>query len=455
MKMDVDMGLIIFTNGTTGTFSNEEFHVDTEMYTSMANMDKIYFIEHGTTHVHTPVALADKAATCTENGYTDRTFCEACNSVVEWGTTIVATGHDFVISVDKLACDCGRDSTATGLQTIGGKNYYAVNGKLQSGWINIDEQWYFFNKNNFEGANGQQYADNGIKFAFENGRLLSGSWDKSAYGTRYWYGPGFYKDTSPDPDSARPYEIDGKTYLFSRNGWVRAGIVHFFSAGTIIYYDCAEEDGAATLYTGPYGNYFYIDGLKETGYKLVEHEGYYYYISDGHKLAKNVTLYLNKVLAGTGLAAGKYTFDADGKMLLKNGPVGDYFYKDNVMLKAYQIVEYEGSYYYVSDGHKLAKNVTLYLSKVLEGTGLAAGKYTFDADGKMIIKNGPVGDYFYRNGVKLLAYQIVEYEGDYYYVSDGHRIVKNQTLFLNKVLEGTGLPAGSYTFDADGKMILN
>ena len=108
--MDVDKGLVTFTNGKTGTFSNEEFHVDTEMYTIMANMDKAYFAEHGTTHVHVPYALADKAATCTENGYTGRTFCDGCNSVVEWGTTISATGHTFKISGNKLACDCGRAS---------------------------------------------------------------------------------------------------------------------------------------------------------------------------------------------------------------------------------------------------------------------------------------------------------------------------------------------------------
>ena len=88
MKMDVDMGLITHTNGNTSTFSNEEFHVDTEMYTTNQAIDKTYFLEHGTTHVHTPVALDDKAPTCTETGYEGRTFCEGCNSVVEWGTTI-------------------------------------------------------------------------------------------------------------------------------------------------------------------------------------------------------------------------------------------------------------------------------------------------------------------------------------------------------------------------------
>ena len=104
------------------------------------------------------------------------------------------------------------------------------------------------------------------------------------------------------------------------------------------------------------------------------------------------------------------------------------------------------------------------MNKILEGTGLAAGTYSFDAEGKMIIpetpeepelKNGVVGDYFYLNGVKQLAYQLIEYEGSYYYVSDGHKVAKNITLYLNKALAGTGLTAGEYYFDVDGKMILD
>ncbi|MBR6559012.1 MAG: phosphodiester glycosidase family protein, partial [Clostridia bacterium] len=229
MKMDVDMGLITFTNGTTGTFSNEEFHVDTEMYTIMAGMDKAYFTEHGTTHVHTPVAIEDKAATCSEYGYTGRTFCYGCNSPVEWGTIIPATGHTFEISGDKLSCACGTESTATGLISYEGKNYYAVNGKLTGGWITVDDEWYCFDTKTFAGLDGEHYNEQAVLFRYDNGRLISGSWAKTKTGTRYWYGPGYYRDMSPELSSARPYEIDGKTYLFDRNGYMKTGIARFYS----------------------------------------------------------------------------------------------------------------------------------------------------------------------------------------------------------------------------------
>ena len=96
-----------------------------------------------------------------------------------------------------------------------------------------------------------------------------------------------------------------------------------------------------------------------------------------------------------------------------------------------------------------------------DGTPMTLGTYEFDADGKMIVKNGPVGDYFYKNNVKQLAYQLVEYKGDFYFINDSqNRIAKNIKLYLSaQFVEGKYFPDGSpvqvgyYNFDAEGKMI--
>ena len=465
LKMDVDMGLITFVNGSTGTFSNEEFHVDTEMYTSMANMDKVYFVEHGTTHVHTPVALEDKEPTCSEMGYTDRTFCEGCNSVVEWGTSIPVTGHTFEISDGEIVCACGKKSNVSGLQTFDDVNYYAVNGKLNSGWFDVDGVWYYFDKTTFAGADGEQYADKGVKFTFDNGRLTTGTWTRDSAGKRYWYGPGYYRDATPEATSCRPYEIDGKTYLFSRKGYMQTGIAAYFDAttmvsgkGVMIYYDCGE-DGAATLFTGVHNDYYYKEGLRQKCFQLVEFDGNYYFLNDGHKIAKNKTLYLSdKFVEGFGLRAGNYTFGADGKMVIKNGPQADgTFYLKGIQQKCYQLVEFEGNYYFINDGHKIVKNRNLYLSgRFTEPVGLPIGSYYFDEEGKMVIKNGPQEDgTFYINNVQQKCYQLVEFEGNYYFINDGHKIVKNRNLYLaNRFLEGTGLTVGSFYFDEEGKMVI-
>lgn len=43
---------------------------------------------------HTVVKEADKAATCTENGYKGREYCSVCNTTIKERTIIPATGHD-------------------------------------------------------------------------------------------------------------------------------------------------------------------------------------------------------------------------------------------------------------------------------------------------------------------------------------------------------------------------
>ena len=222
-------------------------------------------------------------------------------------------------------------------------------------------------------------------------------------------------------------------------------------------------------FTGIKGDYFYKNDVRQKAYQLVEFEGNYYFINDSHKLAKNKTLYLSERFVegftykdGTPLAVGYYEFDENGKMIIHNGVVGDYFYKNNERLKAYQLIEFEGDFYFINDSHKLAKNKTLYLSDKFvngftyeDGTPLQPGYYTFDENGKMVMLDGPVDDYFYKDNVRLKAYQLVEYEGDIYFVYNSHKLAKNTRLYLSeRFVEGTDLKVGWYNFDSDGKLII-
>ena len=155
------------------------------------------------------------------------------------------------------------------------------------------------------------------------------------------------------------------------------------------------------------------------------------------------------------------------RKMIKNGVIGDYLYINNVRLNCYQLINYEGNYYFISDGHKIAKNCRLYLSSKFvsghtyaDGTPMTEGYYTFDENGKMVGKNGPIGDYFYRNDVRLLAYQLVEYEGSYYFIGDAHKIAKNTKIWLSAkyvagktYADGSMIEVGYHTFDANGKMI--
>ena len=156
-------------------------------------------------------------------------------------------------------------------------------------------------------------------------------------------------------------------------------------------------------------------------------------------------------------------------MIIKNGPIGDYFYKNNVIQKAYRLVEYEGNFYFIDAGNKLLKNTRVYLSekyvsgfKYPDGLELTAGRYEFDAEGKMIIKNGIVGDYLYKNGVIQKCYQLVNYGDDFYFIDEGNKLLKNIRVYLKAKFvagvvtkDGYMLETGDYTFDENGRMVLN
>ncbi|MBQ9413551.1 MAG: tyrosine-protein phosphatase, partial [Clostridia bacterium] len=170
-------------------------------------------------------------------------------------------------------------------------------------------------------------------------------------------------------------------------------------------------------------------------------------------------------LEGTGYSAGYYQFDETGKMLTKDGPAFDcYFYYNNVKQLAYQLLPYNGNYYFIAENNKFVTSVSRNLSAAMvEGTPFPAGKYDFDETGALITKNGPNADgYFYLNGVKQRAYQLIEFEGDYYYISDKHMYCKGRAGYLNETIvegktfaDGTPIPAGYYSFDKQGRMIIN
>jgi hypothetical protein len=222
---------------------------------------------------------------------------------------------------------------------------------------------------------------------------------------------------------------------------------------------------------GVYEGVYYHDGFKTPYYGLVQWEGDYYYVADYAEVVCNEKKYVSNTNGltwadGTPIAKGNYEFGADGKMIIKNGPQADgFFYVNGTQLKAYQLVKYEGAYYFVAEYNKYVvdKSVTLTKDRLAAaGLDLVAGKYYFDAEGKLVIpepKNGPQADgYFYVNDVKQTGYKLLEYNGNYYFVGDYNKYAVNKFVTLTRArLDEAGLtdvPAGKYEFDAEGKMII-
>ena len=510
VKVDVDLGKITYvadyTSDVLNTFSNEEFSVDTEWYTSGLKTDATYKAEHATAHVHTAAVMDDKAATCTEDGYTGRTYCEVCASVVEWGTTAEATGHSYDFVEDVLQCVCGElftgihtdgieyvDGVAlsgwvgdsyyangeklTGIQKVtapdsedefyydfgedgvcenktkytgifqDGQVYrYAYLGVLTSGWQNIDEEWYYFSSSTMANVSGV-YEIGGVTYEFEeNGKLTTGVWVNAFNGYRYYYGPSYYIWAW--------WEIDGEWYYFqdgvrltgyqyvALNGEPRKFRWHYFDENGVSQ---GLANGMGTSADGT--RYYFEDGKSVSGLRYVDGE-YYCFISGGN-VVRSQKYYVWETYCD--LPEGTYEFGADGKLV--NGLVqkddGVYFYTLGQTGQTVGLTQIGEDYYFIDYDGKCA---TGKLHAWATNCDLPIGTYEFGADGKML--NGIVekeeGTYYYTLGSVGQVVGLIQVD-DYYYFVDysGKCATGKQYVWATNC----DLQIGHYEFGENGKML--
>jgi hypothetical protein len=180
--------------------------------------------------------------------------------------------------------------------------------------------------------------------------------------------------------------------------------------GDSVFYQCEK------LLDGDDGIY-YVDGAKTNAGVVVEN-GDYYYAQWGGQIATNCSMWLSNTNGY--FPAGVYRIDAEGKILLDTAIVEEdgtlYYYENGCKTDFPGLVLLDGAYYYVQSGAVVATNTTLWVEK--NNNLKPKGTYTFGADGKMVIYNGVVGDYYYVDGIKVNA-GLIEFEGNYYYTISG------------------------------------
>ena len=98
-------------------------------------------------------------------------------------------------------------------------------------------------------------------------------------------------------------------------------------------------------------------------------------------------------------------------------------------------------------------NASLYVVDAKTNNLAPAGKYFFDADGKLVPNNGIVDGYYYENNVLVKGKGIIEFEENLYFVKQNGSILKDSTLFVAASKTNGLVEAGSYRFDADGKLV--
>ena len=148
----------------------------------------------------------------------------------------------------------------------------------------------------------------------------------------------------------------------------------------------------------------------------------------------------------------------------KNGIIKDSdgeirYYENNVPVYK-KLVKSGNDYYYFNSSKKAVRNTRYAFSESAANGLLPAGEYSFGADGKLIEgsnEDGVVFDYdgeirYYENNVPVYK-KLVKFEDGYYYFNSAKKAVRNTRYAFSESAANGLLPAGEYTFGADGKII--
>ena len=397
---------------------------------------------------HIEVIRNAKEVTDTEDGYTGDTYCSVCNELLKEGEIIYHNGwrkdgdsyyfyqdHTPVTGTVRVPYPSAELLPGYGPDAEDAE----VNVPGQEGnpdnydYPDRESALFVFDENGvFQKDQCGVYNDNGVTRWINNGMVV-------------WHA-GLIKDG----DDYRYFKRNGmvtniETYVAKTNGLLNAAKYTFDSEGKLMQLQGLHEDLNGNLC-------YYVDYVKNYA-GLVEVEGNYYYIASDLKAVKNGTYYVTKT--NDLKPAGFYTFDADGKMVIKNGLINEngdlYFYVDGAKTAA-GLIEVDGNYYYIASNLKAVKNAKHYVFADRANGLKSAGWYWFNEDGTMFLdgireENGT--KYYYKDGVKNYA-GLIEIDGEYYYVKSDCSIVCGRSYYVTK---NNGLaPSATYTFGADGRM---
>ncbi len=456
-------------------------------------------------HYHdSELTILNKDATCTQAGYENRTYCETCKSVVDYGTVIEATGHNYVVNGDELVCDKGDHTVnITGLFKTNGKIYCLIGGKLVADWQNVDGKYVYVEPSTKEVQVGTVTVS-GITYNTDENGFVEPVWVTNEKGSKLSYGPEFY--------TREWVELNGDKYYFGTDSYVYTGLraivvnrsnpkegyrVYTFAEDGKLLDEMLDVNG---IITTDCDGIFYVENGKSVYGGLMLIDGSYYYAKTSGQVLTNIKYWITKT--NNLLPEAYYEFGADGKMLNppvvepeqppvnpepdtpvepeeKNGIVEEdgklWWYVDGV--KTYGgLMFIDGYYYYARSSGEILTNTKYWITKT--NNLLPEANYVFDAEGRITNppvvepeqppvepepdtpvepeeKNGIVEEdgklWWYVDGVKTYG-GLMFIDGYYYYARSSGEILTNIKYWITKTNDL--LPEASYTFGADGKIVM-
>lgn len=276
-------------------------------------------------------------------------------------------------------------------------------------------------------------APHGIMY-LQNGRPAAG-WQE-INGDTYWL----------DPDTGYAavgvVNIDGKSYLFDEDGRLQSS----FDGLTL------DADGELR---------YYVNG-KPIHAGLVKEGDDYFYITHHLTAVRGASHYVQEAYANGLLQPGLYEFDAEGRMIIKNGLWRDAdgeirFYEMSRPQYKGLIRTEAGDYYYITNKKVAVRGESHYILPEYTNGLLAPGRYEFDEDGKLIVKNGLVLDadgelrYYVMSQPQYTGLIRTE-DGEFYYICKYKTAVRGERHLVLDAFANGLLPQGWYDFDESGRL---
>ena len=495
LVVSAEAGVATYVDGTTVTFSANETVIQTEMnryYTNANRQGKWSF------HICTAGEPQSKSATCMESGYENRVFCvgcgcgtaenlgtecdnhNGCGSVISWGTTLKATGHDWQINAEgKLTCANNPEELFTGI--FEGKEY--VDGELiADGWFEVEGVKTYYYKDGVK-LTGSHVLD-GVMCTFD---------ENGVYLPDHQY-EGFYEtgDTVmyflANKATVGYTRISNLPYYFDENGlgydgeYVIGGETCIFDDG--LFASCENADVLEAGWTGDKVDYIvYSDGrLVVTG----EGDMWNYSMSQkvapwAHYSQKHVkTIFVGNGITHVGAYAFRncflahtVTFEEGSKAIrISNGafsnirqmteiiiPDAVKYIHNSVFESCFKLTSvylpagvadiHQKAFVKCPDNLVLSVGAGTYAETYAKENGIDYTARVYETKNGVYTEDGAV--YYYVNDVRTAA-GLVLVDGDYYYAST-NGVCKTGKYWVSRTNDL--LSAGFYFFDeVTAKMIL-